>query len=261
MLSSFEGIEFSKEQSLSIVEKDEKHVVIESLNKRSRLVIDFAPLHFSYFVNNELKISINDKNLFYFEVTREKLKTASSEVIEEKEEKVEKKIVDYTEAGHAIYEDGTTEVPREVVEEIPVAETPSVSDDTDKEDENGYWEEYFGGKTDKKPWGPQSVGADVTFHDVDALYGIPQHSSATKLQSTVNGYFSDPYRLFNLDVFEFATNKNTALYGSIPFMLGHSTHHTVGFLWLNPTDTFIDIYNEENRSQATQWFDLLLVII
>ena len=69
----------------------------------------------------------------------------------------------------------------------------------------------------------------------------------------MNGHFPDPYRLFNLDVFEYATDKNTALYGSIPFMLGHSVHHTVGLLWLNPTDTFIDIYNEENHNQATQW--------
>ena len=198
----------------------------------------------------------------------------------EPEKKHEKKIVDYTEGGHAIYEDGTIEVPEEtsdlhedsleepvehveepaehVEEPVEHAEhaehaEPAEPVNDDKEDETGYWEEYFGGKTDKKPWGPQSVGADITFHDVDALYGIPQHSSATKLQPTVNGHFPDPYRLFNLDVFEYATDKNTALYGSIPFMLGHSVHHTVGLLWLNPTDTFIDIYNEENHNQATQW--------
>ena len=182
----------------------------------------------------------------------------------EPEKKHEKKIVDYTEGGHAIYEDGTIEVPEETsdlhedsleepAEHVEEPAEPAEPVNDDKEDETGYWEEYFGGKTDKKPWGPQSVGADITFHDVDALYGIPQHSSATKLQPTVNGHFPDPYRLFNLDVFEYATDKNTALYGSIPFMLGHSVHHTVGLLWLNPTDTFIDIYNEENHNQATQW--------
>lgn len=258
------------------------------MNAHSRLVIEFNPIHFSYYVDNELKITINDKNLFYFEVTRKKIlnDTPATTQATEPEKKHEKKIVDYTEGGHAIYEDGTIEVPEETsdlhdetleepvepvepvedtleepVEPVEPATEPATETATepaepvndDKEDETGYWEEYFGGKTDKKPWGPQSVGADITFHDVDALYGIPQHSSATKLQPTVNGHFPDPYRLFNLDVFEYATDKNTALYGSIPFMLGHSIQHTVGLLWLNPTDTFIDVYNEENHNQATQW--------
>ena len=32
---------------------------------------------------------------------------------------------------------------------------------------------------------------------------------------------TDPYRLYNLDVFEYEVNTNMALYGSIPFMLAH----------------------------------------
>lgn len=31
----------------------------------------------------------------------------------------------------------------------------------------------------------------------------------------------DPYRLYNLDVFEYELNNRMALYGSIPFMLAH----------------------------------------
>ena len=31
----------------------------------------------------------------------------------------------------------------------------------------------------------------------------------------------DPYRLYNLDVFEYDLNNKMALYGSIPFMLAH----------------------------------------
>ena len=97
------------------------------------------------------------------------------------------------------------------------------------------------------------MGADITFHNAQALYGIPQHSSAFKLQTTVNGYFSDPYRLYNLDVFEYATNKNTALYGSVPLMLAHSERATIGVLWLNPTGAFIDTYDQEGATQSTQW--------
>lgn len=206
--------------------QDESKVVIESSNKKSRLEINFAPIHIAYYVNGILKITINDKNLFYFEVTRSKVdSTITNETLEKKNEVKEKKIVDYTEAGHAIYEDGsiegeTAEMESEVTTEgdtIPSTEDQAnkssieepVSDD--KEDETGYWEEYFGGKTDSKPYGPQSVGADITFHGVAGLYGIPQHSSSFKLQTTLGGSYTDPYRLFNLDVFEFATNKPAAL--------------------------------------------------
>ena len=32
---------------------------------------------------------------------------------------------------------------------------------------------------------------------------------------------TDPYRLYNLDVFEYELNNPMALYGSIPFMIAH----------------------------------------
>ena len=32
---------------------------------------------------------------------------------------------------------------------------------------------------------------------------------------------SDPYRLYNLDVFEYELDRRMALYGSVPLMLAH----------------------------------------
>ena len=98
------------------------------------------------------------------------------------------------------------------------------------------------------------MGADITFHGARALYGIPQHSSAFKLQTTVDGHFKDPYRLFNLDVFEYATDRNTALYGSVPFLIAHSEDASLGLLWLNPTGTFVDVYAPADGKQTTQWY-------
>ena len=67
-------------------------MVVESSNKKSRLEITFAPLHIAYYVNGVLKITINDKNLFYFEVTRTKAdSTISNETAEKKDEVKEKK--------------------------------------------------------------------------------------------------------------------------------------------------------------------------
>ncbi len=45
------------------------------------------------------------------------------------------------------------------------------------------------------------------------------------------GPLSDPYRLYNLDVFEYNTNSPFGLYGSIPIMLAHKPGLTIGAFW------------------------------
>ena len=47
--------------------------------------------------------------------------------------------------------------------------------------------------------------------------------------------------MYNLDVFEYELDNPMALYGSIPFMVGHSTHRSVGVFWNNAAETWIDI--------------------
>lgn len=54
-------------------------------------------------------------------------------------------------------------------------------------------------------------------------------------------HFSEPYRLYTLDVFEYELNSPAALYGSIPVMLGHRKGATSGVFWFNPTETFVDV--------------------
>ena len=73
--------------------------------------------------------------------------------------------------------------------------------------------------------GPMSVGVDVTFADYSHVYGIPEHASSLSLKTTdgSSGGYSEPYRLYNLDVFEYELNEPMALYGSIPFMVAHGT--------------------------------------
>ncbi len=48
------------------------------------------------------------------------------------------------------------------------------------------------------------------------------------MQHRGEGVTSDPYRLFNLDVFEYELDNEMALYGSIPFMQAHQVGSTVG---------------------------------
>ena len=106
------------------------------------------------------------------------------------------------------------------------------------------WEERFKGHTDVRPYGPQSISFDVSFFDADFVYGIPEHASSFALRPTRGPGVDDsePYRLFNLDVFEYIHDSPFGLYGSIPFMLGHGkARGTSGFFWLNAAEMQIDV--------------------
>ena len=52
------------------------------------------------------------------------------------------------------------------------------------EDESTWWDESFGGSTDSKPRGPESVGLDITFPGYEHVYGIPEHTGPLSLRET-----------------------------------------------------------------------------
>ncbi|KAK7410934.1 hypothetical protein VNO78_02172 [Psophocarpus tetragonolobus] len=110
--------------------------------------------------------------------------------------------------------------------------------------EDDDWEERFRSHTDRRPYGPQSISFDVSFYSADFVYGIPERASSLALKPTrgPNVDHSEPYRLFNLDVFEYLHDSPFGLYGSIPFMLSHgSTRGSSGFFWLNAAEMQIDV--------------------
>ena len=123
------------------------------------------------------------------------------------------------------------------------------------DEEQTWWEETFGGNTDSKPRGPESVALDISFLGYQHVYGVPEHASSLSLKET-NGVgqnaYSEPYRLYNTDVFEYELDSPMTLYGSIPFMQAHKPNSTAGVFWLNGAETWIDI----EKSQAgthTHW--------
>ncbi|KVH87476.1 Galactose mutarotase-like domain-containing protein [Cynara cardunculus var. scolymus] len=106
------------------------------------------------------------------------------------------------------------------------------------------WEERFRSHTDSRPYGPQSISFDMSFYGADFVYGIPEHATSLSLKPTKGPGIeeSEPYRLFNLDVFEYLHESPFGLYGSIPFMLSHGrTRGTSGFFWLNAAEMQIDV--------------------
>lgn len=124
-------------------------------------------------------------------------------------------------------------------EETPAAQTG--------EDESTWWDESFGGNTDTKPRGPESVGLDITFPGYAHVFGIPEHASSLSLKETRggSGNHQDPYRLYNADVFEYIMDSPMTLYGSIPFMQAHRKDSTVGVFWLNAAETWVDVIKEK----------------
>ncbi|GAB4835531.1 Probable glucan 1,3-alpha-glucosidase [Ancistrocladus abbreviatus] len=109
------------------------------------------------------------------------------------------------------------------------------------------WEENFRGHTDSRPYGPQSVSFDVSFYGAEFVYGIPEHATSLALKPTRGPgiEFSEPYRLFNLDVFEYLHESPFGIYGSIPFMISHGkAQGTSGFFWLNAAEMQIDVLGD-----------------
>ncbi|KAJ2501003.1 glucosidase II, partial [Coemansia sp. RSA 2052] len=128
-------------------------------------------------------------------------------------------------------------------------EKPGADGEVDGAD--GAWEETFRSWTDTKPRGPESFGLDISFSGYEHVYGIPEHASPLSLKSTRGGdkdAYSQPYRLYNLDVFEHDLDSPMALYGSIPFMVAHNAESTVGVFWLNAAETWIDVTRDKSST-------------
>lgn len=220
-------------------------------------------------------ISVNDRGLAYYEWRRTKgdasLVAASAAAAAAAGEGGDvhgegRKIIDWGEDGKPIYEDGSHGdahgeggAAGADAHHVPSAGAGAAGADAlaaaSEAHEPGMWEETYQTHHDSKPYGPTSVGFDVTFPQASHAYGIPEHASSHALRATDGSEggahaseYLQPYRLYNLDVFEYELDNPMALYGSIPFLLAHGpTAHgpsggvTAGVYWNNPTETYVDV--------------------
>lgn len=114
--------------------------------------------------------------------------------------------------GLAIYSDGSKEEKRATGEAVV------------DQDQHG---ESHGGHADPMIRGPLSVGLDFSFPFAQHVYGLPEHAAPLSLPSSKIGSsgippkYSEPYRLYNLDVFEYELDEPMALYGNIPLLMAH----------------------------------------
>ncbi|OAR05923.1 hypothetical protein LLEC1_05391 [Akanthomyces lecanii] len=132
----------------------------------------------------------------------------------------------------------------------PKIEKEEGQEEKDGEDESTWWDETFGGNTDSKPRGPESIALDISFLGYEHVFGIPEHTGSLSLKQTRGGSdnHNEPYRMYNSDVFEYVLDSPMTLYGSIPFMQAHKKDSTVGVFWLNAAETWVDIVKSKAAS-------------
>lgn len=246
------------------------------------VALRLAPFGVDVYLNKEKVISTNGDKQFHYEIRRDRqssITDGADDVVAEVDVHEGKTIVDYGEDGLAIYADGSVQkkVDADAVPPPPSSAAAAGSSATEG------WEEHFGGHSDKKKFGPSSIGLDIAFHASDAsnkrgLYGIPEHASDFLLKNTVEEevdeegakkkkVLADPYRLYNLDVFEYELDKTMALYGAIPVLVAPNAKNTVGVFWHNPSETFVDIETvEADGTKKSHWMsesgvlDLFLIV-
>ncbi len=229
---------------------------------RSVLLVSLHPFDAALYVGDAPAVSLNPERRLYYEHHRRRDDSTPALPDPEGEEDVHggKEIVDYGEDGLAIYSDGTKQKAKsgrfaepaddgEAADEAgDEAEAPASAGDA------SLWEESFGSHRDSKPLGPASVGMDVSFDGAAHVYGLAEHAAPLNLPSTIGegARYSEPYRMWTLDVYDYELDSPMALYGGVPLLLAHTRGSTVGALWFNPTETYVDVSRGPDSSPPTR---------
>lgn len=120
----------------------------------------------------------------------------------------------------------------------------AADDDADEEEEEETvatgeypWSYTFNGHTDRVPKGPTAIRMTVTLHGCEHVYGLPERATSFQLPDA-------KYRLYNLDVFEYAEDSPLGLYGTVPMLMAPKREATLALLWNNPSETWVDMKSE-----------------
>ena len=84
------------------------------------------------------------------------------------------------------------------------------------------------------------IGVGITL-STDYVFGLPQRAASTfQLKHGVN------YRLFNQDKFDHPYGTLDPLYGSWPYLTGHSAVMDASVVWMNSSETYVNIDSTTN---------------
>ncbi|XP_071495646.1 neutral alpha-glucosidase AB-like isoform X1 [Diadema antillarum] len=238
------------------INKQDSSSIEATISTGITMLLSAQPFRMDFYDNKQLVFSVNSRGLMKFEHLRERrnvgqqpeegpglldlAKDAILDLVGFRSEEGEDKQGEEGEGN----EEGEGEQAGEELKQ---------EEEEEEVEEPDMWEETFKSHTDRKPNGPTSVGMDFSFPGFEHVYGIPEHADTLALKTTGG---SDPYRLYNLDVFEYELDKRMALYGSVPLMLAHNKERTVGLFWLNAAETWIDISsNTADKSMFGRMLD------
>lgn len=197
-------------EKLTVTEQTDSQITITSGTNKA--VIKGKPFQLDFYNNDVLTVTLNGKGLMRFEHIRTKPQPAAA---------------DENADGNDVNPDSK---PKSIEDEDP-----------------GAWEENFKSHHDSKPYGPEAIALDFSFPQANILFGIPEHADSFSLRTTVG---SEPYRLYNLDVFEYELDNGMALYGAVPVIYGHGPEKTVGVYWQNAAETWVDIHNTNTENNV-----------
>ncbi|KAL4660010.1 neutral alpha-glucosidase AB-like isoform X1 [Arapaima gigas] len=212
-------------EPLSLVSQDEGGVVLSLGSDARHVVVSAQPFRLDIVEGPRVLLSVNSRGLLAFEHQRPRKDTLS---------KISNTVSSMWDTIKNIFSSNN----ENDSEEGEVADDPENENDEKEEDQPDMWEETFKSHTDSKPNGPTAISIDFSLPAVEHVYGIPEHAENLKLKTTHGG---DPYRLYNLDVFQYELNNPMALYGSVPVLLSHSPQRTMGIFWLNAAEMWVDI--------------------
>ncbi|XP_063898479.1 neutral alpha-glucosidase AB isoform X1 [Helicoverpa armigera] len=143
-----------------------------------------------------------------------------------------------------------------VVEPLRVKKERIDDEDTNivEVEEEGTWGENFKSHHDSKPRGNEAISLDISFPEADNVYGIPEHTDKFSLRTTTSG---EPYRLYNLDVFEYDLDSRMAIYGAVPVMYSHGPKRSAGVFWHNSAETWVDVVNYADSTVVSSLVNLV----
>ncbi|KAF5400528.1 Neutral alpha-glucosidase AB precursor [Paragonimus heterotremus] len=247
-----------KRYPINVVKKSDSLILFGNSNDKA--VVIFSPFAVNFYVDDILVTQLNRRSFLNFEeasnmanavgedsAAAEKL-TANSAVIDNHSSPPDGQSSSESDATSENQNTGSTEeltsTSSSNEDDLIIGESAK-SEDAASEgtpetpaDDPYPWTETFKEHRDTRPYGPMSISLDIDFPSFSHLYGIPEHTDGFVLKSTEGG---DPYRLYNLDVFEYELDSRMALYGSVPVVWALNANHTVGLFWHNPSETWVDI--------------------
>lgn len=97
----------------------------------------------------------------------------------------------------------------------------------------------------------KTVAGTFQFFDRRVQFsGLPAHTLSLNLPDTTN---REPIRFYNTDINRFEVDSGMSMYGSIPYIIGHSGNNSTSIFWCNPSETYADIYKDSENEKKVRF--------